>query len=51
MRVVIALGGNALQRRGEAADLDRQRRNLEVAAAILAGQAGTCVTQPPFSPS
>lgn len=36
MRVVIALGGNALQRRGEAADLDRQRRNLQVAARAVA---------------
>ena len=29
---MIALGGNALQRRGEPADLDHQRRNLDVAA-------------------
>jgi len=29
---VIALGGNALQRRGEPADLEHQRRNLGVAA-------------------
>ena len=36
MRVVIALGGNALQRRGEAADLQQQRRNLQVAARAVA---------------
>lgn len=36
MRIVIALGGNALQRRGEAADLAHQRRNLRVAARAVA---------------
>lgn len=36
MRIVIALGGNALQRRGEAADLTHQRRNLHVAAQAVA---------------
>lgn len=36
MRVVIALGGNALQRRGESADLDHQRRNLRIAARAVA---------------
>ncbi len=36
MRVVIALGGNALQRRGEPADLEHQRRNLRAAAASVA---------------
>lgn len=36
MRIVIALGGNALQRRGEAADLEHQRRNLHVAARAVA---------------
>jgi carbamate kinase len=36
MRVVIALGGNALQRRGEPADLHYQRRNLHAAARAVA---------------
>lgn len=36
MRIVIALGGNALQRRGEAADLGHQRRNLHTAAWAVA---------------
>lgn len=36
MRIVIALGGNAMQRRGEAADLAHQRRNLHVAAQAVA---------------
>lgn len=36
MRIVIALGGNALQRRGEAADLAHQRRNLHAAAQAVA---------------
>ncbi|NTV93846.1 MAG: carbamate kinase [Thiobacillus sp.] len=36
MRVVIALGGNALQRRGEAADLAHQRHNLALAAKAVA---------------
>lgn len=36
MRIVIALGGNALQRRGETADLEHQRRNLRVAARAVA---------------
>jgi carbamate kinase len=36
VRIVIALGGNALQRRGEAADLEHQRRNLRVAARAVA---------------
>lgn len=39
MRVVIALGGNALLRRGETADLALQRRNLHVAARSVAGLA------------
>ena len=39
MRIVIALGGNALQRRGEAADLAHQRRNLHVAAKAVANLA------------
>jgi carbamate kinase len=36
MRVVVALGGNALLRRGERADVDVQRRNVTLAAAALA---------------
>jgi carbamate kinase len=36
MRLVVALGGNALLRRGEAADATTQRRNIEVAADALA---------------
>ncbi len=36
MRVVIALGGNALQRRGEPADLEHQRGNLRAAAQAVA---------------
>lgn len=39
MRIVIALGGNAIQRRGEAADLQHQRRNLRVAAHAVAALA------------
>lgn len=36
MRVVVALGGNALLRRGESLDAETQRRNVEVAVAALA---------------
>ena len=36
MRVVIALGGNALLRRGEALTADNQRRNVRLAAESLA---------------
>jgi carbamate kinase len=36
MRVVAALGGNALLRRDEPADAETQRRNVTVAAAALA---------------
>ncbi|MDD1612334.1 MAG: carbamate kinase, partial [Methylococcaceae bacterium] len=36
MRLVIALGGNALLRRGEALTPENQRRNIEIAAAALA---------------
>ncbi|POB00700.1 carbamate kinase [Chromobacterium sinusclupearum] len=36
MRVVVALGGNALQRRGEAMTADNQRANVKVAAEQLA---------------
>ncbi len=36
MRVVAALGGNALQRRGEPSDPERQRRNVARAAGALA---------------
>src|SRR5918995_1527313 len=39
MRVVIALGGNALLRRGEAADAVTQRQNVAVAVEALAGLA------------
>lgn len=37
MRVVVALGGNALIRRGESAEAPAQARNVELAAAALAG--------------
>jgi carbamate kinase len=36
MRILVALGGNALLRRGDAADAATQRRNVEEAAAGLA---------------
>jgi carbamate kinase len=36
MRVVVALGGNALLRRGEPADADTQRRNVTIAVDALA---------------
>ncbi len=36
MRVVVALGGNALLRRGEAMTADNQRANVKLAAAALA---------------
>ena len=36
MLIVAALGGNALLRRGEPADADTQRRNVEVAVEQLA---------------
>jgi len=36
MRIVAALGGNALLRRGEAPTAENQRRNVQVAAAALA---------------
>jgi len=36
MRVVIALGGNALLRRGQAPSVANQRRNIAIAAAALA---------------
>ena len=39
MRILVALGGNALLRRGEPADADAQRRNVEQAAAGLAALA------------
>jgi carbamate kinase len=41
MRVVVALGGNALLRRGEAADAETQRRNIASAVEALAGLAGS----------
>jgi carbamate kinase len=40
MRVVVALGGNALLRRGEPPSADNQRRNVRIAAAALAPLAG-----------
>ncbi len=36
MRIVIALGGNALLRRGEAPELETQRRNVRIAAEAVA---------------
>jgi carbamate kinase len=36
MRVVVALGGNALLRRGQAMTADNQRENVRVACARLA---------------
>jgi len=36
MRIVVALGGNALLRRGEPLSADVQRRNLQAAAGVLA---------------
>ena len=36
MRILLALGGNALLRRGEPASADNQRRKVEVAAAAIA---------------
>ena len=36
MRIVIALGGNALLRRGEPMTADNQRRNIRTAAEALA---------------
>jgi carbamate kinase len=36
MRIVIALGGNALLRRGEALSAENQRHNIKIAAAALA---------------
>ena len=39
MRVVVALGGNALLRRGQPADAEAQRRNVAVAVEALTGLA------------
>lgn len=39
-RIVVALGGNALLRRGEPAEAERQQRNLLAAAPALAALAG-----------
>jgi carbamate kinase len=39
MRILVALGGNALLRRGEPVDAEAQRRNIETAAAGLAALA------------
>jgi len=40
MRIVVALGGNALLKRGEPMTADEQRRNVKVAAEALAPVAG-----------
>jgi len=40
MRVVVALGGNALQRRGEVMTAENQRNNVKIAARQLATVAG-----------
>lgn len=40
MRIVVALGGNALLRRGESMTAENQRRNVRLAAAALAPLAG-----------
>ncbi len=40
MRIVIALGGNALLRRGEPLEAELQQRNIEVAAQAIAPLAG-----------
>src|SRR4029079_12858437 len=40
MRIVVALGGNALLKRGEPMTADAQRRNVKVAAEALAPVAG-----------
>jgi carbamate kinase len=37
MMIVVALGGNALLRRGEELDAETQRRNVDRAVAALAG--------------
>ncbi len=39
MRLVVALGGNALQRRGEAPDAARSRERVAAAAEVLAALA------------
>jgi carbamate kinase len=36
MRVVVALGGNALQKRGEPMTVENQRENVRVACEALA---------------
>jgi len=41
MRVVVALGGNALLRRGEPADAQAQRHNVSIAVSALAELAGS----------
>ena len=41
MRVVVALGGNALLRRGEPADAEAQRHNITVAVDGLAELTGS----------
>ena len=40
MRILVALGGNALLRRGQTTDAPTQRRNVEEAATVLAELAG-----------
>jgi carbamate kinase len=47
MRVVVALGGNALLRRGEPITVDTQRANfarIDDTQALLDGSAGTQIT-------
>nr|WP_144156218.1 carbamate kinase [Paraburkholderia sp. BCC1885] len=41
MRIVVALGGNALLKRGEAVSADAQQRNVQTAATQLAALAGS----------
>ncbi|MBN3848811.1 carbamate kinase [Paraburkholderia sp. Ac-20342] len=41
MRIVVALGGNALLKRGEAVSADAQQRNVQTAAAQLAALTGS----------
>jgi carbamate kinase len=44
MRIVIALGGNALLRRGEEMTADNQRENIRIAARALAPSRTTLIT-------
>ena len=55
MRIVIALGGNALLQRGEPLDVDVQRHNVRRACAAVAPLASlpteilSCPAEPPSS--